>query len=911
MTLDTALERIAALVDSFPNLSSSERDTILHFAQNTPLTYGAWRHFKKLWKKAEAQALESHFDIELLSTLIARLDEAQHSQQSFRWKKTDETKLEGKQHSASEDEVSCKVGSRTRWDYRGFRVLVTHNESASGGFLQRIFQRARGEDKTQVFDLEAVGYVYQQIKKVELNDGILKVHCGPSYNWNNQPDSIYEINVADANFIFPAQQTPSSATFGYMKRRARRFLRHMSTHNGEIYGQLVMRVLTLRGAKALDPKINWILMDVLRGASPRWEQSAHGRGGYVRTSAFVFKRREERAQPVWDANLDAVREMFASPNVPPEASETALKILRAHGEEIRVLDEKQAARFWNSESPILQSVAARYFAEHHETLNAENWAQLLIRGNARVRRILNAPERFSRDENWLDAAARELENSLNSQGSKARRAARILLQHFDARISPSVFWLHLATFAALGEYSKAWVLDRVRAAARDDLAATLARIAAQPAELRVELLNAANAEITTTVFTAEQAFPLVASNDQAANALGWQTLASSAMTPETARDLWRRVWNTTSWFAVAVHETAAQSDGALQVFRRADFSGEEIENLVAKLPAFFGALSPQFFVETFRGFSPSTQVERALAASDEQWRAAREVLLETLNEPRTLGGFWNRVLESVKNGGDAALQSRLLGDAEISNTFVKIPAETIEPLLERTDASHEEFLGRWLDANISNLHRGDGALLFTAIHPMSSIRERGLKRLENVGLDLPVALRLMESELPQPFQIGRAWFQNNRDANAADLALALCDSPEAGVRAFGREFLEARREILDAGILQKLGENADPQMQAWLAENLLQDSQSANVQGFDRVVLRTRGKARRAKEAVKTRRQQQCEYSQDDVNALLEMARGRTARDREWALQQLAQMALSGQEIDGLKVENIGGASCK
>jgi hypothetical protein len=41
-------------------------------------------------------------------------------------------------------------------------------------------------------------------------------------------------------------------------------------------------------------------------------------------------------------------------------------------------------------------------------------------------------------------------------------------------------------------------------------------------------------------------------------------------------------------------------------------------------------------------------------ANEEQWHAARDVLLQTLREPRALGAFWNQVLARVCNGSDEA-----------------------------------------------------------------------------------------------------------------------------------------------------------------------------------------------------------------------------------------------------------------
>jgi hypothetical protein len=382
------------------------------------------------------------------------------------------------------------------------------------------------------------------------------------------------------------------------------------------------------------------------------------------------------------------------------------------------------------------------------------------------------------------------------------------------------------------------------------------------------------------------------------------------MTAEAAKELWKRVWSFRIAMreqAVPVHSVAANSEGARQLFERANFSSEEIEGWMARVPAFFAQLSPAFFASFFGRLSPALQIEHALSANDDQWLAARATLLQTLQNPELLGVFWNRVLERVAGGADEALQKRLLDDEEIASTFVRVPSETVAELLAHTPMELEPYLLRWLDANINQLGRSDGALLAAATHPFGAIRAFGLTRIREIGLDLPLALRLMESGLPQPFEMAKNWFNTNDQLDLVDRALALCDSPAAPVRAFGREFLEAHAEqVLDAKLLKKLSENADPKMQAWLAEHLLKDAASVDVSAFDQSVLKTRGRARRAKEAVKARRGTTIEYSNDEVAALLDVARGRTTRDREWALQQLAQVALSGREVEGVVLNELG-----
>lgn len=286
------------------------------------------------------------------------------------------------------------------------------------------------------------------------------------------------------------------------------------------------------------------------------------------------------------------------------------------------------------------------------------------------------------------------------------------------------------------------------------------------------------------------------------------------------------------------------------------------------------------------------------------------MLLQALQNPELLGAFWNRVLERVASGADEALQTRLLDDEQIAATFLRVPSGTVAEVLSHTLMEIEPLLLRWLDANINQLGRSDGTLLAATTHPFGKIRARGLARFREVGLDLPLALRLMEAGLPQPFELAKSWFETHEELDVADRALALCDSPDARVRAFGREFLEKNRDrVLDAKLLKKLSENSDPQMQAWLAEHLLKDAPNVEVAAFDQAVLKARGRARRAKEAVKARRDvtktTAIEYSNDDIASLLDVARGRTKRDKEWALQQLAQVALSGREVEGVALNEL------
>ena len=905
-------------VEKFPNVSREERDLLLDFVRQTPLLYGAWKPFKKLFKKVDASFNDGQPDLEMMAAFLERIDNALWTQSSTRWKAVDAGTVGQKPKSVSGNGFTYTVGSRNNWyDYSGWRLVITSEEkkgvvSSLRKALGLAAQDEAAQSQTVAFDFDARTYIYE-VKKVSLENGELQIVCGPSWRGSQNPEYPFVVDVSDPNFIYLRDHGPKKPTLQYMKRRARRILRHLSQKNPDLYVQLAMQLLRAEGNRVLDPALNWAAMDVLYANSPRWKQTQPGRGAYKNMGGFVRLRREERAPEIWDAHLAQLQELLLDQNVPIEANEMALKALRANKTEHRVLDVAQLQRFLNSNSALLQSFATRALTEaiaDGQQIDGATWATLVLKSNARNRRLMN--EKTSEDETFNAQAAKVLSEALEGGApTRKRRAANLLLERFPNLISDDVFWRNIPTFAAVSESARLWMLERVRQQAQSGQLARLQDIARLQPELQEQVMDAFFAESAHLQPSADEALKLVADEDnQDLNVVGWQFLAATSMTKEAARQLWYKVWELRSWTASSIHQTAANNKGARQIFERADFSPEKIEKWLGKVPDFFAQLSPSFFASFFRRLSSALQIDRALTASDEQWKAARETLLQTLRNTENLGAFWNRVLERVASGADEALQKRILDDEEIASTFTTISSEKIAELLERTDPVLEPWLVRWLDANIGTLRRGDGALMFAAMSPLGEIRRRGLARVEELGLDLPLALRLMESGLPQPFEVARAWFETHQELDVADRALALCDSPDANVRAFGRAFLESHAaQVLDAKVLKKLSENPDPQMQAWLAEHLLANTQDVDVTAFDHAVLRVRGRARRAKEAVKTRRdmtratiKQQIEYSNDEVSTLLDVARGRTLRDREWALQQLAQGALSGREIEGVTI---------
>ena len=384
----------------------------------------------------------------------------------------------------------------------------------------------------------------------------------------------------------------------------------------------------------------------------------------------------------------------------------------------------------------------------------------------------------------------------------------------------------------------------------------------------------------------------------AAMAAAWSFLEASSVTDVVLQEVWQQL------FAPSV--VGENTAPAIALLRRANLSAEQIGKWL-QTPALAATFAPNFFGALFSLAAGSDKVALAIAATPEQWRAVRPLLLQVLAEDNLRVAFWEGIWEQLRGDSGEGLQERLLNDREIRASFTLLNTATAGEMMATNEDAHAPLLELWLDAHGSELARDEVALIAAATCPLPPIRERGLARVRELGLDLPLALRLMESTLPPAMELAQDWFRETASGSEQETerAIALCDSPQADVRAWGRDFVARRADtLLNADLLAKLSEGGDAQNQAFVAQQL-QDGAKFDTSEFDSAVLKSRGRARRAKNAVQNRLAQHVENSVEtplNTAALLELARGRVPRDREWALQQLARLAQSGAQIEGVEL---------
>ncbi len=401
-------------------------------------------------------------------------------------------------------------------------------------------------------------------------------------------------------------------------------------------------------------------------------------------------------------------------------------------------------------------------------------------------------------------------------------------------------------------------------------------------------------EIRNSILTVGASWPYTPSAPEAMAAT-WRFLEASAVTEVVLQEVWQQLF--------APNQIRDHVAPAIALLRRANLSEDQIEKWLQSSPDLATMFTPNFFGALFSLCSGAGKVALAVGATPEQWCAVRPLLLRVLDNVNLRVSFWKSIWEQLRENAES-LQERLLSDSEILATFVLLDNAAVAEMMATNEDAHAPLLGRWLDAHHDELMRDDVALIAAATCPLPPIRERGLARVREIGLDLPLALRLIESNLPPAMELAQEWFQKTETGIEAEteLALALCDSPQAAVRAWGRNFVTQRADrLLNSALLKNLSESGDAYNQAFVAQQLEKRRANFDTAEFDKAVLKSRGRARQAKNAVQKRLSHELDSSMN-VEALLELARGRVPRDREWALQQLARLAQNGTNIDGVEL---------
>ncbi len=731
--------------------------------------------------------------------------------------------------------------------------------------------------------------------------------------------SFRPIHVGEPSRPLLLGASPRQETLAYMKRRGRRLLRNLALRDPETYVKTVVSVLveTAKSRPQLDTRLQWISMDLLYGGGTRYAQHAHGRGGYgAPPPGLSLRTREERFPELWDRYPECAEQLYTTPKLPTETWEMAAKILLSAKMLLPPLSDRMLTQFLSSPSPLLRSIAGRQVTaalEAGRTAPADVVAETYFGGTRRQRAIVERAVLQPQNPAPWSAAfatrlyqiASEVAESKPILPRKATLAFALLISRF-----PAVFNKEVPAKTSVALYHAGrpdftdWALRVFRNLLPMQLPLWLVTLETLPEEIREPAVQAIVAGVESKEIPRKTLGELILHESEWVRRTAWRILAPSQTPLADIASVWSELLDSPAPTPPLV--TAFASPFALALFARCDFDSHRLASLLEAHP-FLIPLLPTPALEKVVAVLPPAAVIRLIAeASELQWPELRLAILLGALLPERRALFWREAFAAIGATGERALLFRLLDDAQMQAAFLQLTDVT--EFLRSANPVFGPLLGQWIAGHIELLRRDSADLLQIATHPLPEIRSVGLERVRQVGMSLPFALRLLESEIPPAVTLGKTFFEQieTTDSQRTEAITALCDSPKPSVRAYGREVLTARPDMLAAtDMLARLSENPDPETQAFVAGQLLAlPAPAEQTNTFDRAVLRSRDKGRRAKELVKTRLDAQ---PTPDVDLLLEMARSRTPRDADWALGQLAKLALAGVDIPGFTLDGVAG----
>ena len=257
-------------------------------------------------------------------------------------------------------------------------------------------------------------------------------------------NSLELYSIADPAKPSRIGSSPRGATFGYMKRRARRFLRKLAAKDADAYVRLAYETLAAQPAATLDTAGQWVSADILYGGSDRLTQQRHGRGPLIPTlpPRLRLKTREERAPDAWDRHPELTSALLTGAGLPWQTREAAFKMLQAANALPSEVSPDVLEAFLSSASPLLIRFATRQIAARTEGQDSapQTMARAYFQSGQGLRRALEpALLRRVSDAAWGSAFAEQMlrmagQNVQN--GKLTRRAATALeavARHFAAQ----------------------------------------------------------------------------------------------------------------------------------------------------------------------------------------------------------------------------------------------------------------------------------------------------------------------------------------------------------------------------------------------------------------------------------------------------------------------------------------------
>ncbi len=293
---------------------------------------------------------------------------------------------------------------------------------------------------------------------------------------------------------------------------------------------------------------------------------------------------------------------------------------------------------------------------------------------------------------------------------------------------------------------------------------------------------------------------------------------------------------------------------------------------------------------------------------DATWASARTQIVAKLAQNSDNVALWKSIMENISaNTDNENLQKRTFSDKDVLALFFSCKnPEILDIKLHQWD----NLLFEWVSKNAILVTPNSMVLYKISTHTLPKIRNYGLETVKkmatNKDVSVPFGLSLIESDIPPTVEVAKEFFESLPESSIKefDSVLALCDSPNANVRKFGLDYLKKRKANL---VLEKdqhlefLSEHSDAQILRVVAEEITYNNvDKPFVERFDKEILRTKYRNRKAKNNIKARIDKTLLIN---PSVLMEMARSTSKKDAEWAILQLTKMTIAGTNVTDFQVK--------
>ena len=232
--------------------------------------------------------------------------------------------------------------------------------------------------------------------------------------------------------------------------------------------------------------------------------------------------------------------------------------------------------------------------------------------------------------------------------------------------------------------------------------------------------------------------------------------------------------------------------------------------------------------------------------------------------------------------------------------------------LSKSGNIQQAVLNKYIEDNPYRVKNDLSFGLAIAAVPNPTLQDTVISQLVKINALQSKWLLLAEIGLPKPILAARKFIESLSDKEElSNCILASIDSSVFTVRDMGLELLDKNSEkINNEKLLASLSTSDDQKVQARVAEELLiRGSDNKVFEDFDNRVLITRRRNRKAKEKIKDRLNSDSRIKNKGIlapkrmEALLNLAKGKNIRDREWALNRIASLSMKGVRFDGIEIE--------